>query len=140
MNGEGGDPFGKLLPADREFLFAGSRTATYHRGDVLFREGDKQPNLFLVSKGLVRVERVYEGHPLAVARYGPGEVLGEIAFLEQHEAFGSAVAEEEVEVKILDGAHIQSRLDSDSMFAARFYRSLAVCLGQRLRQITPGIQ
>jgi hypothetical protein len=99
-----------------------------------------QPNLYLVRGGVVRVERNYQGRALAVARYGTGEILGEIAFLEQQPAFGSAVAEEKVDVIVLEGKHIQTLLEADSKFASRFYRSLAACLGRRLRQITPGIQ
>jgi extracellular factor (EF) 3-hydroxypalmitic acid methyl ester biosynthesis protein len=133
------DPFQFLTEADRKFLFEGARRARYRRGEFLFREGDTQPNLYALIQGWVRVERNYRGRGLAVARYGPGEVLGEIAFLEQQPAFGSVIAEEDVEADILDGRNIQVKLASDTGFASRFYQSLAVCLGQRLRQVLPGI-
>jgi CRP-like cAMP-binding protein len=133
------DPFQLLTESDRKLLFEGARRASYHRGEVLFGEGDIQPHLYMLRQGLVRVERNYQGRGLAVARYGPGEVLGEISFLEQQPAFGSAVAEEDVEVDVLEARHIQAMLASDSGFASRFYHSLALCLGMRLRQILPGI-
>jgi extracellular factor (EF) 3-hydroxypalmitic acid methyl ester biosynthesis protein len=134
------DPFQFLTAADRQLLFDGARQVSYQRGDVLFAEGSPQSNLFFVRRGTVRVERRYEGQGIAVARYGPGDVLGEVAFLTRQQALGSVVAEEDAEVDILDGARVQAMLSSDSRFASRFYHSLAVCLGERLVQVLPGIR
>jgi len=87
------DTFQLLTEGDRKLLFDGARRETYRRGDMLFREGSVQPNLYVLRRGLVRVERQYQGHGLAVARYGPGDVVGEISFLQQQPAHGSVVAE-----------------------------------------------
>ncbi|HLN26494.1 MAG TPA: cyclic nucleotide-binding domain-containing protein [Gemmataceae bacterium] len=129
------EPLHLLTDADRQLLFAGARQLSFQRGEVLFHEGAVQSNLYIVRYGLVRVERKYRGHGIAVARYGPGELLGESAFLEEHPAFGSAIAEEEVGVDLLEGQRIHELLASDGGFASRFYRSLAVCLGRRLRHL-----
>jgi extracellular factor (EF) 3-hydroxypalmitic acid methyl ester biosynthesis protein len=134
------DPFRFLTAEDRQLLLDGAQRITYQRGDVLFAEGNPQPNLFLIQRGTIRIERRYEGHGIAVARYGPGELLGEVAFLTRQQALGSAVAEEDAEVDVLDGARVQARLASESGFATRFYQSLAVLLGERLVQVTPGIR
>jgi hypothetical protein len=134
------DAFEFLTDGDRKLLFDAARRQSYRRGEVLFREGDVQPDLYVLRRGLVRVERQYQGHGLAVARYGPGAVVGEVSFLGRQRAHGSVVAEEDVEVEILDGRHLQALLASDSGLASRFYHSLAVCLGERLLQIVPGIK
>jgi CRP-like cAMP-binding protein len=136
------DIFMKLMTADdQKLLFPEQlRPVSYQRGNVLFREGQDQPNLYVVRQGLVRVERNYQGQPIAVARYGPGEVLGEVAFLTDQRAHGTAVAEEAVEVDVIDGRRLLGLLTSDSGFASRFYQSLALCLGDRLVQILPGIK
>ena len=139
MPNEATDVFRFLTEDDRKKLAEGARTGTYRRGETLFREGHFQPNLYIIKAGWVRVERDYDGQGLAVARYGPNEVLGEIAFLKQKPAFGTVIAEEDVTVDILDGQLIQSKLASDPGFAARFYQSMAVCLGDRLIQVLPGI-
>jgi extracellular factor (EF) 3-hydroxypalmitic acid methyl ester biosynthesis protein len=128
-----------LTEGDVELLLEGARHEKFQRGAELFQEGQMQINLYVIRKGLVRVDRRYQGEPLSVARYGIGEVLGEIAFLEQAPHFGTAVAEEEVEVEILQGQRLQALLASDSGLASRFFHSLACCLGERLRQILPGI-
>jgi extracellular factor (EF) 3-hydroxypalmitic acid methyl ester biosynthesis protein len=131
------ETFAYLTENDRHLLLARARRTTYRRGDALFREGEVQRNLYIVRKGLVRVERDYHGQGIAVARYGPGQVFGEISFLKESPALGSILAEEDVEVDVLDGDQIRSLLASDTGFASRFFQSLAVCLGARLHQILP---
>jgi extracellular factor (EF) 3-hydroxypalmitic acid methyl ester biosynthesis protein len=134
------DLFQMLTESDRRLLLDGARRVSYRRGDFLFHEGQPQPDLYIVRKGLVRVERQYQGHGLAVARYGPGDVLGEVSFLSGQRAHGSVVAEEDVEADLFAGQHINGLLTSDAGFASRFFHSLAVCLGQRLLQILPGLK
>jgi extracellular factor (EF) 3-hydroxypalmitic acid methyl ester biosynthesis protein len=134
------DPFQHLTQDDRKLLFDKARRASYERGDVLFHEGATQPDLYVVRRGLVRVTRIHQSQRIAVARYGPDQVLGELSFLEQRPAFGTATAEEHVEADIVEGRYILAMLASDSSLASRFYRSLALCLGARLRQILPGLQ
>jgi extracellular factor (EF) 3-hydroxypalmitic acid methyl ester biosynthesis protein len=129
-----------LTEDDCKFLFDGARRKSLRRDEILFREKDAQPNLYVIRKGHARVERKYQGQGLAVARYGPEDVVGEISFLQQQPAHGSVVAEEDVEVDVLDGLHLQAMLASDTGFATRFYHSLALCLGERLLQIVPGIK
>ncbi len=133
------DIFHLLTEDDRKLLFDGARRRSYRRDQVLFREGESQPDLYVMRRGLVRVERLHAGHALAVARYGEGEVVGEISFLGGHKALGTVVAEEDVEAEVLDAVRVQSMLASDSGFASRFYHSLAMCLGDRLVHIRPGI-
>ena len=85
------------------------------------------------------MERLHGGHALAVACYVEGDVVGEVSFLTGRKAMGTVVAEEDVVAEVLDGVRVQSRLTKDSGFASRFYHSLALCLGERLVQIRPGI-
>jgi extracellular factor (EF) 3-hydroxypalmitic acid methyl ester biosynthesis protein len=133
-------PFEFLTESDRQRLFQGARRQSYRRGQILFAEGDEQLHLYVVRQGLVRVERKYEEKGVAVARYGPGDVVGEVSFLQGHRAQGSVIAEEDVEVDVLERQMIEALLAADSGLAARFYHSLALCLGTRLLQITPGIR
>jgi extracellular factor (EF) 3-hydroxypalmitic acid methyl ester biosynthesis protein len=129
-----------LTASDQQRLFEKAQHLVYHRGDPLFREGDPQPGLYVIRTGLVRVERQHQGQSLAVARYGAGDVVGEVSFLKQHKALGTVVAEEDVEADYLERSWLDHLLESDSAFAARFYHSLALCLGERLVQILPGLQ
>jgi CRP-like cAMP-binding protein len=76
---------------------------------------------------------------VAVARLGPDEVFGEMSYLEDSGATASVVAEEDVEVDMVEGAAVTSLLSSDPALAARYYRSLAVVMAHRLRNTTQSL-
>ncbi len=66
------------------------------RGGTIFRQGDRGVALFLIERGSVRDHMVTEcGRDLTVAVLGPGEMLGELAFLDggEHITTTTALAE-----------------------------------------------
>ncbi len=130
------DSFGFLTPDDQRLLGAKAEQAAYHRGDVLLAEGTQARKLFLIRQGYVRIEHTAKGQGIAVARLGPGQVFGEMSFLEGTGATASVIAEDDVHAEIVDGAYLDTLLRSDPGFAARFYQSLAVAMAQRLRKTT----
>src|SRR5581483_10695271 len=96
------DTFSRLTEQDRQRLFRKVRRVAAHRGDVLLAEGVRQKDLFLVRVGYVRVERASQGQGIAVARLGPGQVFGEMSFLEETGASASVIADEDVEVDVVE--------------------------------------
>src|SRR5262249_55830957 len=89
-----------LTADDWRLILARARHASFGRGDVVLVEGSQGAGLCLIRKGYVRIERAHLGHGVAVARRGPGEVVGEQSFLQHSGATASVVAEGEVEVSI----------------------------------------
>jgi hypothetical protein len=85
------------------------------------------------------VEEAAQGRGVAVARLGPGQVFGEMSYLEHDDTGASASViadDDDVEVEVVKGADVDTLLTSDPGFSARFYRSLAVGLARRLRATT----
>ncbi len=104
-------------------------------GTELIAEGKKPTALFFVLEGLVEVT-VAELPGQAIARLGPGEVFGEIAFLEDTEASATVAALENSLLLEVPWTDLQARLDDDPGFAARFYRAIARVQAGRLRHTT----
>ncbi|OGU71064.1 MAG: hypothetical protein A3H45_09465 [Ignavibacteria bacterium RIFCSPLOWO2_02_FULL_55_14] len=52
----------------------------YQRGEVIFREGDLADRVYFIQKGTVEVVRNLEGKDIVLARLGPGDFFGEMAF------------------------------------------------------------
>jgi len=52
----------------------------YEAGEIIFRQGDLADRVYFVQKGEVEVLRTAEGKEMALARLGPGEFFGEMAF------------------------------------------------------------
>jgi len=128
-----------LTESDRNLLLERAQSARFIRGDVILAEGSRQQMMYLLREGFVRIERAYLGQAITVARRGPGELIGDMSFLESRSASASAVAYCDVEVAVLSAADVQALLVSVPGLATRFYQSLALMLSQRLRELTAAL-
>lgn len=125
--------FRYLTAEDREALLAGALRRSCPRDTVLVEAGTRRIGLFVVRTGVVRVEKVDRGRPVAVARLGEGAVFGEMSFLENEDASASVVADTDGEFDVVPREHVYGLFSTREGFAARFFQSLATVLSQRLR-------
>ena len=123
-----------LTAEDYKLLLEKSEVASYQRNDIILPEGRPSDAIYMVRKGLVRVEHSASGKGVAIAFLEPGEAFGEMSFLEGVPTSAAVVAEEEVEVSVLERSKLNSLLASVPGLSARFYQSLACNLSSRLRQ------
>lgn len=104
----------------------------FKRGDVLVQRSKKTNGVYLLLRGTARVQ--IPSQP-AVGAIGPGEICGEMSFLEDAPASASVVAEGEVETYHLDRPTLERLFELFPHLASRFYRSLATNLSRRLREL-----
>ncbi len=129
-------PFKLLSDQDWEQLLRNARRVSFKKDETLIEEGATSKILYILRDGYVRVDRNHDGQSLTYARLGPGELFGEMSFLEQSDASASVIAEDDVEADAIEGHFLTSLLASEPGFSARFYNSLAVTLSHRLRDIS----
>ena len=125
-----------LTTEDYNVLMEKAQVATYQQREVIVQEGRLSQAIYLVRKGMVRVERAASGRDVAIAFLEPGEVFGEMSFLEGIPTSAAVIAQEEVEVCVLNEQNLYSLLTSVPGLSDRFYQSLAHNLSHRLRQTT----
>jgi CRP/FNR family cyclic AMP-dependent transcriptional regulator len=78
------------------------RRRSYHRGEVIFHQGDPGDTLHLVRSGRVKVVLPAEtGDEVLLAILRPGECFGELALLDGEPRSASVVAMEAVETLVL---------------------------------------
>ena len=130
------DILGYLTDQDWSLLLGAARQVTFRNGETVLQEGATTRQLFILNKGYVTIEASSHAQGICLGQSGPGELLGEVSFLESAGATASIVAAGNVELQVIDEAEIQSLLDSVPGLAARFYRSLAITLAERLRRTT----
>ena len=68
-----------------------------------------------------------------VARLGPGEILGEISFVDSRPASADVTAVGEATVGAVAVDALERKMARDTAFAARFYKAIGVALADRLR-------
>ncbi len=100
-------------------------------GEWIVQQGRRTHGVFLLLNGNALVQI-----PTGKARtIGPGEVCGEISFLDDLPATATVTADDSVEALYLDRPTLQSLFELFPHLGSRFYRSLAVSLSRRLREL-----
>jgi len=124
--------FGILNDADVEWMIAAGVKQPLNPGDVLIQEGKPATSIFLVLEGLVSVNAQHARNQ-EVARLGPGEILGEMSFVDSRPPSATVRALQPCTVLVIPRRVLEARLAEDVSFAARFYRAIAVFLSDRVR-------
>jgi CRP-like cAMP-binding protein len=128
----------RTAPDRLEFLTANDwiliidkcRRVTLKKDDVLIKQGKREQTVYVLLEG--RVNITVSGTP--VASIGPGEICGEMAYLENGLASASATVDQDGQAYAIDWAVLTDLFELFPHLAYRFYRSLAVKLSRRLRE------
>ncbi|MDI1478414.1 cyclic nucleotide-binding domain-containing protein [Polyangium sp. y55x31] len=126
------DKLSFLGDQDIELLLRSSQRRHVVRGETIVREGQSPEAIFLVQEGFISVR----AGGVTVGYFGPGQILGEISFLERRSASATVVAEGDAVLNRIDNADLEALLSAHPDLAARFYRSLAVSLSRRVRALS----
>ena len=126
----------RLTDQDRANLTAKAERVSFGPDEVIIAEGATGDAIFVVREGSARVERSHMDYHVEVATLLPGELFGEMAFIEGVPASASVIAQEATQVEIIRVAHVRSLIEADPGFYGRFYQSLAEILSKRLRETT----
>jgi CRP-like cAMP-binding protein len=119
-----------LTANDWALLRSKSRRVTFKPREIIIAINSRPSSLFMVVSGNAVVEVV---RGTALANLGAGEIFGEMAFIENAAASASVVAETEMVVDVLDLAVLGELFSNFPHLEARFFKSLALLLSQRLR-------
>lgn len=122
-----------LSDSDMLWLLSVGKLRRLKAGETLVAAGKAINDLFFVTSGLLGV-MLPDGK--RVAQLHRGDVVGEMSFVERHSPLVSVVAEEATEMLCIPRKLILQRFEQEPVFAARFYRALAVFLSERLRETT----
>jgi extracellular factor (EF) 3-hydroxypalmitic acid methyl ester biosynthesis protein len=124
---------GDLHREDVDWLLASGEEQRRPVGDLVTREGTRPEHLFVVLEGLLGV-RVAAAGDRQLAALGPGEIIGEISYVEEIDASATVFVVEESLLLAVERRRLDERCARDQAFAARLYRSFARLAGRRLRQ------
>ncbi len=126
--------FEHLNEREEQSLMEKAGISCFQADEVIIKEGDEHNAIYVILKGIVRVEKDSSGFPLELSRLNAGQIFGEMSFVSGVPASASIVADEEVEVYIIDNKLVKPILQSDPDLFGRFYQSLAAILSHRLHR------
>ena len=107
--------FPRLSDAQIETLARHGERQRVEPGEVLFREGDKRYDFFVVLDGKVMVVSGYGGEERMIAVHGPRRFLGELSLLTGQAAFFTAVVREPGEVLVVPVERLRALVTQDTV-------------------------
>ena len=121
-----------LAPQELVAMAAIASTRTVEAGGELFREGDPGDGLYLVVDGEINVVKRGAGGEHALAKLGPGGVLGEMSLItaDARSATGRAITRSIV--LHLPAAEFRALLEAGSLAALKVTAAVADVLARRL--------
>jgi CRP-like cAMP-binding protein len=101
-------------------------------------KGKRSNGVYLLVKGIARVQILTRNIRPEI---GPGQICGEMSFLDNAPASANVIAHDNVEAYYIDRGTLEGLFELFPHLASRFYRSLATNLSNRLRDVIgPGAE
>jgi CRP-like cAMP-binding protein/SAM-dependent methyltransferase len=127
--------FSDLDDADIEWIFQNAVEQQVIANTALTREGEPPDALYVVLEGLAGV-KVRALGPDVLRTLGPGEIVGDMSFLEGLPASATVEAVENSLLLAIPKEVLDRKVRDDPLFASRLYRAFARSLSRRLRLMT----
>jgi CRP-like cAMP-binding protein len=122
--------FETLAPADLAQVAQVAVPRRFATGQVIFREGDQSDTCYVVSQGHARAPRAHrDGRTLALARFGPGDIFGELAMFDDESRSATVEALDDLHALAILGHDMRRLLKEHPDIAVK----LVIALGRRLR-------
>jgi CRP-like cAMP-binding protein len=99
----------------------------------LIRAGEIDSTLFAIEDGHLDIVVMRDGEPAVVATVGPGDVLGEVSFIDDSPRSVSVKAGEETTVRAWDKRTLSEKLAFEPQLLAKFAVAMSELLVERLR-------
>ena len=105
-------------------------------GAFLIRAGEIDSTLFAVEDGHLDIIGMDDGKMIVVATVGPGDVLGEVSFIDDSPRAVSVKAGEETTVRSWDKRTLSEALAFEPQLLAKFAVAMCELLVERLRDLS----
>ena len=121
----------------RDRLLAHAKRTPVARGDIIYTPGDAADGVYVVDSGRVKIVRTNaSGSESIVGIRNPGDVFGELTWMQAGRRTTSAIALDPGDVCRLEAAAFERSLRADPVLAASFARGIAFRLTAIERELT----
>jgi CRP/FNR family transcriptional regulator, cyclic AMP receptor protein len=108
---------------------------TYPKGTVLFREGEKGEEMFVIQGGKVQISMKVRGVEKILSVLQPGEFFGEMAILNSKPRSATAVVAEDAKLLVIDSKTFEAMVRGNAEISLRMIKKLAARLQEADDQI-----
>jgi len=125
--------FRYFTDAERDRIEALGKVLNIAKGGFLIRESEVDSTLFAVEDGRLEILGLRNGKRATLATVGPGDVLGEVSFIDDSPRSVSVKAGEDTTVRSWDKKSLTEALAFDPHLLAKFSVAMNELLVERLR-------
>jgi CRP/FNR family transcriptional regulator, cyclic AMP receptor protein len=113
-------------------MFQIASRETFMDGQVIFAEGANGDWMYIVESGEVEISKSVDGRRIVVETFYPGEIFGEIAYIDKMPRSATATAKGTTEVGIIDRQIFDTEYNKLSADFQQMLRTVVI----RLRRTT----
>jgi len=129
--------FADMTAEDAELVIKGCEQRFLVAGEELFHENDLGDSLFILQTGRVEVFKTIRGDvDRVLTSFGPGDIIGEISFIDGARRSAGARTTESCEFLVLSRSAFVGVQKERPDVAARLFSNLAAILASRFRTTT----
>lgn len=125
--------FRYFTEAERDRIEAIGQVRRIPTDAYLIRAGELDSSLFTIEDGHLDIVIVRDGEQVVVATVGPGDVLGEVSFIDDSPRSVAVKAGEETTVRSWDKRTLSEALAFEPQLLAKFAVAMSELLVERLR-------
>ncbi len=125
--------FRYFTEAERDRIEGIGEVERIPEGTFLIRAGELDSALFAVEDGHLDIVAMRDGQAQVVATVGPGDVLGEVSFIDDSPRTVSVQAGEETIVRTWDKRTLSEALAFEPQLLAKFAVAMSELLVERIR-------
>lgn len=100
----------------------------FEAGEIIFSEGDAGHSMYVVTEGLVEIQKQTSSGPLLLSKLGPGEFIGEMAAIDKSARSATAVAAEPTTLLVYPAQEIEQLIANHPSVGVRMIELLAIRL------------
>jgi CRP-like cAMP-binding protein len=114
----------ELTPAETQVLSALVRLRSLADGDVLLAEGARDGHLHVVVRGRIDVVKDGPHGRMLLHTIEPGDLVGELSFMDDEPRYAALVASGATEVLVLDRRDFESLVDREPRVVYKVMRAI----------------
>ena len=113
-----------------------AETRRIAEGASLIRAGEHDATLYAIEDGHLDIVGIDDGKQVVLATVGPGDVIGEVSFIDDSPRTVSVVAGEDSVVRAWDKRTLSEALAFEPQLLAKFGVAMSELLVERLRDMS----
>ncbi|MCX8059159.1 MAG: Crp/Fnr family transcriptional regulator [Spirochaetes bacterium] len=107
----------------------------YKKGEIIFGEYEPGDSFFVIQEGKVKVTKIIENKEKTLDVFGPGDIFGEMAIIENQPRSATVEALTDVKVLVFNKENFKSLLQSNPIWGLKLFKSFSKRIYEAKRRV-----